>query len=123
MLIARKPGLKYVNRVERLAYDFTDSMFTQDSAWHPLSLAAIIPANAKLVLLRVGASHASPGQCFRVSKLGQTSSVSVVNVVTQTPDVLNEQTALVECTGQQIQYWATSGTFSGLRLQVLGWFL
>jgi len=46
-----------------------------------------------------------------------------VNVVTQAAETINEQTALVDCSGQQIQYWATTGTFSRLYLVVLGWFL
>ena len=123
MLIARKPGLKYVNRAEVAAYDYKETTLTQDSAWHTISLSAIVPANAKLVLLRVGAAHASAGKYFRISKAGQTGSYSVVNVVTQAANIVNEQTALVDCVGQQIQYWATTGTFASLRLVVLGWFL
>lgn len=123
MMLSRKPGLKYVNRAEQAAYDYTDATLTADGAWHTLSLSAIIPANAKLVLLRVGASRSLAGQYFRVSKVGQTNSFSCVNVATQVANIINEQTALVDCTGSQIQYWLTTGTWAAVRLLVLGWFV
>ena len=123
MMIGRKPGLRYVHRTGVEGYDYDETTLSQDGAWHTISLAAIIPASAKLVLLRVGAAHASPGQYFRVAKAGESNMYSFVNVATQVAYIINEQTALVDCTGQQIKYWASSGTFSTLRLLVLGWFL
>lgn len=123
MMLSRSPGLKYVNRAERSAYDADQITLTMNGAWHTLSLSAIIPANAKLVLLRVGASHPNTARYFRVSKVGQTGAFSCVNIATQAANIVNEQTALVDCTGQQIQYWATDNSFSSLRLLVLGWFV
>lgn len=123
MMLSRKPGLKYVNRTEQSAYDYAEDMLPADGAWHTLSLSAILPANAKLVLLRLGASHSTAGTYFRVSKVGQTGAFSCVNVACQVANIINEQTALVDCTGQQIQYWLTSGTFAAVRFLVLGWFV
>ena len=123
MLIARKPGLKYVHRTAVEGYDYDETTLSQDGAWHTISLAAIIPASAKLVLLRVGAAHASPGQYFRVAKAGESNLYSFVNVATQVAYIINEQTALVDCTGQQIKYWASFGMWDILSLVVLGWFL
>jgi len=123
MLIARKPGLKYVHRTGVPGYDYEESTLIQDGAWHVLDLSAIVPASAELVLLRIGAAHALKGRCFRVCKAGESTMYAYVNVVTQAAETINEQTALVDCSGQQIQYWATTGTFSRLYLVVLGWFL
>jgi len=123
MMISRKPGLKYVHRAGVTGYDYEESTLIQDGAWHVLDLSAIIPASAKLVLLRVGAAHGLKGKYFRVCKAGESTMYAYVNVATQVADVLNEQTALVDCSGQQIQYWATIGTFSRLLLVVLGWFV
>ena len=122
-MISRKPGLKYVHRAEPDNYDYDQTTLIQDAVWHTLSLAAIIPASAKLVLLRVGAAHASTGRSFCISKVGESNFYSCVNVVTQVADLANEQTALVDCSGQQIQYRTTLGTFSSLRIVVLGWFV
>ena len=126
MFIARKPGLKYVHRTGVGDYDYDVTTLTQDGAWHVLDLSAIVPASAKLVLLRLAAAHGLKGKCFRVCKAGESNIYACANVVTQVADVINEQTALVDCSGQQIQYWATINVpypFTLLWLVVLGWFL
>ena len=121
--MSRKPGLQYVHRAEPGNYDYDQTTLIQDGVWHTLSLAAIIPASAKLVLLRVGAAHASTGRAFCIAKVGESEFYSCVNVVTQVADLVNEQIALVDCSGQQIQYRTSFGPFSSLRIVVLGWFL
>ncbi len=123
MMIGRKPGLHYVNRAEQSAYDFTESTLTADSAWHTLSLSGIVPANAKLVVLRIGAARSVGGQYFRVGKVGVTGSYNVANVATQVANIISEQTTIVELSSQSIQYWLTTGTWASVRLLVLGWFL
>ena len=124
MFISRKGGLQYVDRGDAGAYDFTEATLTQDSAWHTLSLAAIIPANAKTVLLRVGASHASTGRYFRVAKVGNTTGFNNANVATQAASVINEQTTAIALNAaREIIYWATTGTFASLRLLVMGWWI
>lgn len=123
MFISRKGGLSYVARAEQTAYDYDQTSLTKDGAWHDLDLSAIIPASAKLVLLRVGASYTAGGSYFRIGKQGDTNSFSVVNVATQVANIINEQTALVPVVNQKIRYWCTAVSFSSLRLLVLGWFL
>lgn len=123
MLMSRKGGLTYVRRAEQAGYDFDATSLTQDSNFHTLSLASIIPANAKLVHLRIGASHASAGRYFRIATVGDTQSIRTVSVATQVANIINETNGFIDCTGQQIAYWATSGTFVALRLTIMGWFL
>lgn len=123
MMISRKGGLSYVNRAEQSAYDYNQSTLTKDGAWHTLNLSAIVPANAKLVLLRVGAAYTAAGYYFRISKAGQPGPFSWADIATQAANIVNEQTVLVDCSGQQIQYWCSAVSFSSLRLLVLGWFL
>lgn len=123
MFISRKGGLTYVRRPEGAGQDYDATNLTQDGAWHTLNLAAIIPANAKLVHLRVGASHASAGRYFRIATVGDTTAIRVISVATQVASIINEMNGFIDCPGQQIAYWATSGTFAALRLTVMGWFL
>ena len=123
MMLSRKPGLKWVHRTETSLYDWDETTLIQDGNRHTLSLAGIVPPNAKMVLLRVGASHASAGMYFRVSKVGDTAPYNCANVATQVAYIINEQTTLLDCTGCQIAYWASNGTFAALRLVVMGWFV
>lgn len=123
MMLGRKPGLQYVNRAEQSAYDADQSTMTADNAWHTLSLAAIIPANAKLVVVRMRAANASASRTLRLSKVGFTGSWSIASMTTNVANIAVEQTAIIDCSGQAIQYWLTSGAWSAVGIVVLGWFL
>jgi len=123
MFLAHKPGLKYVNRAEQSDYDYDKDTLTVDGYWHVLDLSAIVPANAKVVLLRVGVGYDMRGKFIRISKAGQTNVYSCFEVTTQVAGTRFEDTTLVDCTGQQIQYLASAGVPMWLYLIVLGWFL
>lgn len=116
--------MQYVDRGDASAYDFDAATLTQDGAWHTLSLAAIIPANAKIAVLRVGASHASTGRYFRVAKVGNVTLFNNANVATQAANIINEQTTEIALNAaREIAYWATSGPFVSMRLLVMGWWI
>jgi hypothetical protein len=122
-MLTRKPGLKYINRAEQTAYDFDQTGLTADNNWHTLSLSAIVPARAKLAVIRMRASNSSTSRTFRLSKVGFTNSFSVASLTTPVANIAVEQTTILDCTGQQIQYWLTSGTWAVVGIIVLGWFV
>jgi hypothetical protein len=124
MWLSRKGGLQYIDRGDASAYDYDQTTLTADSDWHTASLAAIVPANAKVVRLRVGAAHASAGKFFRVAKVGNTGFYNQAQVVTQAANTVNEQTTeLLLNAAREIVYWATSGSWVSLRLVVMGWWI
>ena len=124
MFLSRKGGLSYVARADVATWDFDTTSLTQDGAWHTLNLSAIVPAGAKAVVLRLGASHSSAGRYFRVAQLGYTQSASGANVATQVANIINEQTATFAMnTARTLSYWAASGTWSSIRVCVLGWWI
>lgn len=124
MFLSRKGGLSYVGRADIATYDFDANNLTQDGAWHTLDLSAIVPAGAKAVVLRLGASHSSAGRYFRVAPLGYTGSCNQANVTSQVANVINEQTTIMPMnTARTLSYWATSGTFAAIRVFVMGWWI
>ena len=123
MFLARKPGLRYVHRGTLVAWDYNQSTLIQDGAWHTLDLSAIIPANAKLVDLGLGASASAAGCYFRVMKTGAMSGYGAVNVIPQVPNIIIDTEAIVDCTGQQVDYLISEAVFTTLRFCVIGWFL
>ena len=123
MFLARKPGLRYVHRGNPTAYDYTHTTLIQDGEWHTLDLSAIVPANAKLVHLRLGILHSTTGRNIQVAKTGVRNGFAMVNLAVQVAYIFNETDALVDCTGQQVDYGKTPGTPSSLRFCVIGWFL
>ena len=123
MMISRKPGLKYVHRGNPVAYDYDHHTLIRDGAWHTLDLSAIIPANAKLVHLRLGISGSATGSFFRVAKTGVTNGFAMVNLAVQVAYINNETDAIVDCTGQQVDYWSSETDYASGWIVVLGWFV
>ena len=124
MFLSRKGGLSYVARADVATYDFDTTSLTEDGAWHTLDLSAIVPAGAKAVVLRLGASRSLAGQYFRVAPLGYTQPCNQANVATQVANVINEQTTIMPMNAARtLSYWATSGTWTAIRVCVLGWWI
>lgn len=115
-------GLQYVYRGDPEAYDYTQDTLSADWTWHTLNLSAIIPANAKLVHLRLRALNATVGKSFLVKKVVPTNGMNIVDLDTLVVSRNTCEDAIVDCTGQQIAYMASSGIWSGLGILVLGWF-
>ena len=125
MIISRHvtPGLQYVNRGDPAAADFTTGTLTADGAWHTLDISAIVPVNAKLVVLRMRAANSAASRTMRVSKVGNVNAFACASMTTNVANIAVEQTTIIDCSGQHIQYWLTSATWADLGLTVLGWFL
>lgn len=115
-------GLQYVYRGDPEAYDYTQATLSADWTWHTLNLSAIIPANAKLVHLRLRALSATTGMSLLVKKVVPTNGMNLVCLETLVANRNTFEDAIVDCTGHQIAYMASSGTWSGLGILVLGWF-
>lgn len=70
MIVSRKPGLKYVWRGDVTDADLSDTEMTVDDAWHDWNVAAIVPANAKVVTLYVELVAGGAGAHFAVGPEG-----------------------------------------------------
>jgi hypothetical protein len=123
MFFGRKAGLQYVHRGDPIAADFTQATLTADSAVHTLSLASIIPANAKLVHLRVVIKKASTEQRMYIFKVGLTGYNAVNQFYTQAVNVSIGNTCIVDCPSRQIAYWLETGAWAGVTVCVIGWFI
>jgi len=113
----------YIHRGDPNTFDFFVENFTADGAWHTLSLAAIIPANAKLVHLRMRIKDDVTGRDFYIRKTGLANAVNVHKLGLQAANIPNEANDIIDCTGQRIDYWLTSATWTEVALVVLGWII
>lgn len=123
MFLSRKGGLTYVARTDVATYDIDQTTLTLDSAYHAWSLAAIVPASAKVVKVRVRAANAATGKHFVLVPHGYVqgfvkmdSSIIVVNLA-------HEQTGDVPCSGQVIDYKGDNVAWVAIGVTVLGWWL
>lgn len=74
-------GQRWTDRGDPATSDWDEGDLTADGSWHDLSLSAIVPAGAALVLLRVVliAGSGDEGQCyFRKADISSLVNVSAV---------------------------------------------
>lgn len=116
-------GLRYVSRGDPAAWDWTAATLTADSTWRTISLAAIIPANAKLVHLRLWGGILDGGFVLGIKKVGIANNVNVLTISTSGVGLNEFDEGIVVCTGQQVSYFATAGAWDNLGIVVLGWFV
>ena len=123
MFFSRPAGVKFTDRGELNAYDFTQGDFTKDNGWHELDLSAIVGSQKCLVLMHI---------------IIQSTDLSAViafcsNAYTQ---YLNSATCGVEIINQflyydvlvytdssgKIQYKSSVAPYANLDVVVGGWF-
>jgi hypothetical protein len=123
MFLARKGGLTYVARGDPVAYDADQTTLTIDGAYHALNLASIVPANAKLVHFRLRAANAATGKHVKLCKHGVANGFAIIDASIIVINLAHEQSGVLECTGQQIDYKCDAGAWTAIGFVVLGWFL
>jgi len=123
MYLARKGGMVYVSRGDNATIDFTQTAFTMDSLPHELSLAAIVPANTKAVMVRCLIQDGSTGQILRFRPVGYANwerKIELTTIVASKPTVL--VFPIILSTTRTIEYLCSSG-MDIIELNVEGWFL
>ena len=123
MNLIRSPGLRYVHRTEPGAFDWDGTTLSKDPVWHTLSLAAIVPANAKLVCLKWQGSSATVGSRFMVAKVGETGQISNFLLAAVVSGKTMYQSGIVDCLGNQIAYMIDTAIWTNLGMVVTGWFV
>lgn len=116
-------GLRYVTRGDPAAWDWTQATLTADETWRTISLAAIIPTNAKLVHLRLQGNGLNDEMFLGIKKVGIANNINCLLVRCLGGYTTYEAEGIVVCTGQQISYAATVNTWAVLGIVVLGWFV
>ena len=116
-------GLRYVDRGDPDVYDFTEATLVNDDTWRTLDLSAIIPSGVKLVHLRLFELANVDNMYIDIRRVGNANLINVLRLCALHSLVENYTTGIVDCTGQQISYRASTGTITELGIAVLGWFV
>jgi len=124
MFFSRPAGIKYVNRGDPTAYDFSVANFTTDNTWRDLDLSTIIGIGEKLVILRgvISCSDALSNIAFKKKGL-----INEHNRSRRYVPNINEPLdydILVPCNSEgMVQYKGQNDTWTILNYIVLGWFV
>lgn len=118
-------GVKYVDRGDPAAWDFTSGSFTKDSAYHDLDLSSILPSEAanQLVHLVVQVNTTIAGSGIYFRKKGLTNGYNVGGVNSAENAKLHTEDIWVRCNESRVvQYFVTTGyTWTNLDVLVRGW--
>jgi len=114
----------FIDRGDPVNYDFWKDDFIFDSNFHELDLSAIVPENAKAVLLSVLATHLQASTLFIFREHGNANAINVSQGVTQVAD-MEYRCDFVTPIGpdRKIDYYTTAGVWEAFFVSVKGWWL
>lgn len=119
--------LTWEDRGDPATVDFDTGDFTKDGNWHTVDLSSIVPAGAKLVLLRtaVATSTLSASRVFDFRKNGNTNDKNAAQGYTQVTSATiadkNDHWVTPDA-NRVIEYRLNSGAYEIADLTVGGWF-
>jgi len=105
--------------------DFTLANFTTDGTWKidGLDLSAIVPANAKAVVLKIEVDDDAAGSVFSVRK-NATHLENTIDATVHRKDTPNKKVELVAIdSDRKLDYMGSNTTFTNINVSVLGWFI
>ncbi len=114
----------YVDRGDPANYDFEIGDFTQDNAWHTLSLAALIPLSAKAVLLDADFNNNTANRHIALRKNGQTYEKNHSEVHTRIAAQDDHALMVVSPDGNRlIEYKVATAGWQTIAMTVRGWWI
>jgi len=114
----------FVDRGDPTAADFEVGAFTQNGAWHDLSLAGTVPAGAFAVYIRCAIYGAAVHQKISFRKKGNTNEFNLFRFFNQVTNLTLQTHGIVFCdTDRVIQYNVDNAAFTTLNLYISGWFI
>jgi len=116
--------VNYVDRGDPVANDFVETDLTTDATYRDLDLSSIIPANTKLVLLRIMITDNSVSSMLSFRKNGNSGGYNIARVRTQISGVSNDANLLVSPDSNGvIEYHASNVAWDSIKIVVRGWFV
>jgi len=124
MFFGRRSGNIFVKRPDTLlAWDFEDTDFTKDNAFHDLDLSGIVPANAKAVMLEMSIVDGVADTYFKLREKGRTDIYACPAVWNPAINVHAQREAIIPVTSDGlIQYQVSVGVTDTL-VAILGWII
>jgi len=117
-------AVKYVDRGDPAAGDFTEATLAARDAWTDLDLSAIVPASATVVHLFVFGRAANPPKGFIFRAKGNVNGLNVRGINAVVANLLDFAEMLIPLNaGRVIQYNFETATDLVLTVVVAGWLL
>lgn len=112
------------DRGDPAAFDYLKAALTTDATWRDLDLSAIVPANAKYVLLRTSLESANPGDMIRYRENGNANEINICSCESLRANVERNRMVMVACDANRvIEYNADNIAWTTLSIVVRGWWV
>jgi len=117
-------GHTLVDRGDPAVEDFNPGNLTIDDVWNDLDLSGIVAEGAAFVYLAVLAEYTSAGWKCRFRENGNSNEYNIFIAETQAANVTVLCCGFVKLDGnRKIEYKASAGTWTILRITVRGWII
>ncbi len=114
----------YVDRGDPASFDFTETDFTDDGAWHDLDLSAIIPATARALLIEFDINTVNREKHIRIRKYGNTNAINHQDIETFIAGAHQSGSVIVAVDSNRIiEYNIDAATWTELDMTIRGWWL
>ena len=112
----------YEDRGDPAASDFAVGDLTTDAAWHDLDLSAIVPVNAKAVILYVQIQAPAQGSIY-FRKNGNVNAVNISRAFIQVANIPIAFDFVVPLDQNRVvEYTATNIAWNTVTIAIKGWF-
>lgn len=112
----------YVDRGDPAAFDFDKTDLTTDGTWRDLDLSSIIPAGAKMALLKTELQSANAGDKVVYRQKGNSNEINACGCEALRANVARTRLGLVAVdVNRKIQYNADNLAWTTLNIVVRGW--
>jgi hypothetical protein len=114
----------FIDRGDPAAYDFTKANLTLDGYYHDLDLSAIVPAEARAVLLRTRIRSTTVNAYIRLKKKGNVNDYNVSQSIQYLASayISAELTQPIGTDGL-LELWGSSEPWNNVDIVVKGWWL
>jgi len=123
-IIPVNAGIKYVDRGDPAALDFTVGDFITDNTWRELDLFPIVGAGVKLVLLFIDVWDADTVFQYEFRQKGNANAFNIAKrkAIASGFGFYEDIEVLTDVNGK-IEYRMSSGTYDTIDVLVRGWFV
>jgi len=124
MFFSRATGIQYVDRGDVLNADKIETDLALDGAWHDLDLSAIVPSNAKLILVRLYTKSDSASLSLRFRKKGYSTEYNFSKTYCRAANTGGHYDTHITCNASGIvEYKGDSGNWTSVEFTVGGWWI
>lgn len=115
-------AMRYVDRGDLAATDYTQAAFTQDNTWRDLDISAIVGAKSALVHLRVTITDSATETLMRFRENGNANVPNSTRLGTQVINISKSGDCFVMTDSAGVLEYLVSSACNAISVSVAGWF-